>query len=158
MRNKRTWHPNFIIYMKLIVNHQSYSDMPHKLKGNGDIWWVSPSDKERAAWWDKKIHELGCVNRAEVARKIHPRELNGMKPCQICGKKLSIFYIYPNKNSLNKLNNIAPEFKFSPFKESIEEIVNTIVDALGTKGVESIKLVFNVPSEIQNKDSIRKFI
>ena len=58
MRNKRTWHPNFIKYMKFIVNHPNYSDMPNKFKGSGEIWWVSPSDKVRAAWWDRKIKEM----------------------------------------------------------------------------------------------------
>lgn len=158
MRNKRTWHPNFIKYMKFIVDHPNYSDMPHKLKSNGDFWWVSPSDKERAKWWDKKIIELGCVNRAEVARKIHPKELHGMKPCQICGKELSIFYIYPNKNSLKKLNDIVPEFEFLPFEESIEEIVNKIVEAKGDAGLQSIKASFDVPTHIQSKDSVIKFI
>jgi len=159
MRNKRVWHPNFIKYMKFIVNHPNYSDMPNKFKGNGEIWWVSPSDKIRAAWWDKKVKELHCVNRAEVARKIHPKELKGMKPCQICGKELSIFYIYPNKNTLRKLNDIAPEFKFSPFKEDVGEIVSTIVDAQGNKGLETIRTIFDVPLSIQNeKESVVKFI
>lgn len=158
MRNKRAWHPNFIKYMKFIVNHPNYSDMPHKFKGNGDIWWVSPSDKERAAWWDKKISQLSCLNRAEVARNIHPKELKGMKPCQICGKELSIFYIYPNKNSLNVLNNLAPELSFSPFKENIREIVDSISDIQGSKGLESVKQVFDVPVDVQGKESIIKFI
>ena len=159
MRNKRTWHPNFIKYMKFIVNHPNYSDMPNKFKGNGEMWWVSPSDKIRAAWWDKKIKELNCVNRADVARKIHPKELGGLKPCQICGKELSIFYIYPNKNALKKLNSIAPEFQFSSFKENIDEIVNTLVDSLGGKGISKVKNVFDVPNNVKDdKDSVINYI
>lgn len=158
MRNKRTWHPNFIEYMKLIVNHPNYSDMPHKFRENGDIWWVSPLDEERAAWWDNKIIELGCINRAEVARKIHPKELKGMKPCQICGKELSIFYIYPNKNSIKKLNDISPRFKFSLFTENIDEIVNTIMGSQGNKGLEVIKKIFAVPTNLQSKSSVIQFI
>lgn len=71
-REKRTWHPDFLEYMKFIVAHPNYADMPNKFKANGEINWVSPSDQKRAAWWDKKVKELGLVNRAEVARAIHP--------------------------------------------------------------------------------------
>ncbi len=100
MRNKKIWHPNFIRYMDFIVHHSNYADLPHKFRGTGEILWVSPSDKIRAQWWDQKKKQMNCPNRAEVARKIYPKELNGLKPCQICGKELSIFYIYPNKNTL----------------------------------------------------------
>ncbi len=145
--------------MKFIVANKNYAAMPHKFRTDGEILWVSPSDKLRAAWWDKKVKELGCVNRAEVARKIHPKELKGLKPCQICGKDLSIFYIYPNKNTLRKINSIAPEFQFFPFKEDVEEILNTLVNSLGDKGMAEIKSVFNVPANVNNdKESIAEFI
>lgn len=159
MRKKRTWHPNFIKYMEFIVHHTSYSDLPNKFRGNGEILWVSPSDKLRATWWDKKVRDLGCINRAEVARKIHPRELDGLKPCQICGKQLSIFYIYPNKNTLKKLNAIAPEFQFSPYTEDIDTIVNTILKAPGKDGLSAIKIAFDVPHDVkEEKDQILKYI
>jgi hypothetical protein len=86
-RKKRDWHPEFKEYMKFIVGHKNFIDMPNKFKPNGDIKWVSPSDSERGAWWDKKVKEFGLSNRADVARSIHPKELRGLKPCQICGKK-----------------------------------------------------------------------
>src|SRR3989339_42917 len=159
MRSKRTWHPNFIKYMKFIVNHPNYSDMPHKFKSNGDIWWVSPSDKERAAWWDKKTKALSCVNRAEVAREIHPKEIKGLKPCQICGKELSIFYIYPNKNTLRKLNIISPEFQFLPFKEDIDAITSVLIEALGEEGLQRLRATFDVPENInENRESFLKYI
>jgi len=145
--------------MKFIVAHKNYAEMPHKFKSDGQILWVSPSDKLRAAWWDKKIKELSCVNRAEVARKIHPKELKGFKPCQICGKELSIFYIYPNKNTLRKLNSITPEFQFSSFREDIEEILNTLVNSLGDKAIVEIRTIFNIPVNVQNdKESFVLFI
>lgn len=158
-RNNRTWHPNFIKYMKFIVTHKNYADMPHKFGADGKILWVSPSDKIRAEWWDKKVKELNCVNRAEVARKIHPQELKGYKPCQICGKELSIFYIYPNKNTLKKLNLVTPEFQFSPFKEDVEAISTTIIEALGDNGFKQLKSIFNIPDDCKNdKRSIVNFI
>jgi Alw26I/Eco31I/Esp3I family type II restriction endonuclease len=145
--------------MDFIVNHPNYKDMPNKFKPNGEINWVSPLDQVRAAWWDKKKLELHCSNRAEVARLIHPKELKGEKPCQICGKKLSIYYVYPNKNSLKKINSIAPEFQFSSFNEDITNIVSVLIDSLGKKGLDEIKNIFSVPDSISNdKDSIILFI
>lgn len=159
MRTKRKWHENFIKYMKFIVNHKNYLDLPNKFKGNGEILWVSPSDKVRATWWDSKKTELHCVNRAEVARKIHPKELKGLKPCQICGKELSIFYIYTNKNSLSKLNSITPKCKFAPFKENIDEIIDSLYNILGEKAFPLLKSVFNIPLNIRNeKCTIKQFI
>jgi len=136
--------------MDLIVHHKNYQDLPNKFRTNGNILWVSPSDKARALWWDKKIIELGCVNRAEVARKIHPKELDGFKPCQICGNKLSIFYVYPNKNSLKKLNEINPLIQFIPFKKTIDEIIITLDHSLGEKSLAIINTIFDVPTTAGN--------
>jgi len=159
MRNKRQWHPNFLKYMSFIIHHKNYSDLPNKFKKNGEIHWVSPSDKNRAGWWDKKIIELNCTNRAEVARKIHPKELGGLKPCQICGKNLNIFYVYPNKNSLKKINKIIPSIQFSPFKENIDEIINILFSFLKEEALIKIKIAFKVPSTVvNNKNDISLFI
>ncbi|KKQ77215.1 MAG: hypothetical protein UT00_C0017G0002 [Parcubacteria group bacterium GW2011_GWA1_38_7] len=146
-------------YMKFIVNNKNYSDMPNKFKSNGEIWWVSPSDKLRAAWWDKKVKELNCLDRAEVARKIHPKELKGRRPCQICGEELSIFYIYPNRNSLKKLNNITPEFQFSVYKETVDEIIDILFSSLGEQSYVILKEIFQIPQEItDDKIHISEFI
>ncbi|MEK7544090.1 MAG: restriction endonuclease [Patescibacteria group bacterium] len=148
MRNKRAWHPDFIKYMKFIVIHPNYSDMPNKFKSNGAIWWVSPSDEVRAKWWDAKKLELHCSNRAEVARKIHPKELHGLKPCQICGKEISIFYVYPNKITLAKLNLITAKVNFSPYEEDIDNIINTLVLNLGDDAFEPLARIFHIPANI----------
>jgi len=159
MRSKRTWHPDFVEYMKYIVGHENYMDLPNKFRGNGEILWVSPSDKKRAVWWDQKVKKLNCINRAEVARKIHPKELQGLKPCQICGKKLSIFYIYPNANSLKKLNVIKPQFQFTPFKEDIADIVGALTSTLNENGLNAIREAFDVPQSVgESKDKVVKYI
>ena len=101
-RQKRAWHPRFQEYMKFIVNHPNYAGMPHPYKDDGSIRWVvlanSDIGKERMAWWDKKRESLGIPREkgcwARVARAIHP---TGKKPCQICGKEMSLDYVYPNK-------------------------------------------------------------
>lgn len=159
MRTKRKWHEDFEEYMKFIVKHKNYKGLPNKFRDNGEILWVSPSDKKRAAWWDEKVKNLGLPNRAEVARTIHPKELNGMKPCQICGKKLSIHYIYPNVNSLKKLNSIKPEFQFSHFEENIDEIIDVLNSALKDEGLDAIRSAFDVSQkDASTKDKLIKYI
>lgn len=158
-RVKRAWHPAFIKYMGFIVNHPNYADMPNKYKANGEINWVSPSDKIRAAWWDSKKIELHCSNRAEVARRIHPKELHGFKPCQICGKELSIFYLYPNKLTLAKLNSINPKIVFEPYDEDIDKIIDRLVSVLGGIAFNSLVQIFHIPSDIKvESGSITSYI
>lgn len=159
MRNKRTWHPSFIDYENFIVKHKNYADMPNKFKPNGEISWVLPSDKLRGDWWDKKVKELNCSDRAEVARIIHPKELHGLKPCQICGRELSIFYVYPNKYTLKKLNSISTELLFEPFQKDVSQIVTEIVQAFDKKGSENIKLIFEIPPSVSDdSDSLIRYI
>ena len=57
-RHERTRYPEFLKYMKFIVSHPHYKDLPNKFKEDGEIRGVSPSDKERVAWWDKKINDI----------------------------------------------------------------------------------------------------
>jgi len=101
-RQKRTWHPKFVEYMKFIVAHPNYAGMPHPYKADGSIRWVvsanSDLGRQRMVWWDKKRESLGIPKEkgcwAKVARAIHP---TGKKSCQICGKEMSLDYVYPNK-------------------------------------------------------------
>ncbi len=152
-RQKREWHPDFRKYMKFIVEHPNYKDMPEPYKDDGTIKWVVSGNSElgvrRAKWWDKKVMELKLVNRAEVARSIHPKELNGLKPCQICGRKLIIFYIYPNKNTLRRIEKNA-KLKFNPYDKNIIEIFNLSDDKYKEKVFGIFRQVFKIPVEIAN--------
>jgi len=101
-RVKRGWHQNFKKYMKFIVEHPNYIGMPFLYKKDGEIRWVvtrnSEAGQARLKWWDSKRKELGLPKGdawiSKTARAIHP---TGEKPCQICGKIMSLDYIYPNK-------------------------------------------------------------
>lgn len=101
-RVKRDWHPNFKKYMKFIVEHPNYIGMPFLYKKDGEIRWVvtrnSEAGQARLKWWDSKRKELGLPKGdawiSKTARAIHP---TGEKPCQICGKIMSLDYVYPNK-------------------------------------------------------------
>lgn len=106
-RVKRDWHPAFRKYMKFIVEHPNYAGMPFLYKKDGSIRWVvtrgSEAGQARLKWWDNKRKELGLPKGdawiSKTARAIHPI---GEKPCQICGKVMSLDYVYPNKrNSLS---------------------------------------------------------
>lgn len=158
-RKDRNWHKNFIDYMKVIVNHKNYADMPKKFKEDGGIKWVSPSDKERAKWWDKRVKKMGLKNRAEVARAIHPKKLKGLKPCQICGREMSIFYIYPNKNTLKKILGITSEVQFKHYKTDIYAIFNDIYGAIGDDVYSAFTEIFDIPNSVsKDKDSYLDFI
>lgn len=146
-RNKRNWHPDFIEYMNIIVNHSNYEGMPEPFDENGNIKWVvagsSSLGKKRAKWWDDKVKKMQLKNRAEVARAIHPKELNGLKPCQICGKKLRIFYEYPNKNTVKKFEKITP-ITFPMCEHTILENYD-ILQTSGKNACFVMREVFDVP-------------
>lgn len=157
-REKRTWHPEFVRYMRFIVNHKNYRTMPNRFKSNGEIRWVSPSDKERAGWWDKKVSEMDLSNRAEVARVIHPKELEGLKPCQICGRKLSIFYIYPNKNVLKRIKKITG-VSLGLYDKDIYMIFDILSKRVGDNIFQALREIFDVPETIrEERNAFLKYI
>lgn len=102
MRNKRTWHPDFLKYMKFIVNHPNYRGIPFLYKKNGEISWIAARSSEiglaRLKWWDQQREKLGIPKDgawiSKTAKAIHP---TGHKPCQICGRTKKLDYVYPNK-------------------------------------------------------------
>ncbi|MDR0913430.1 MAG: HNH endonuclease [Methanobrevibacter sp.] len=155
VRNKRKWHPKFIEYTKFIAKHPNYNGIPEKYKNDGSVRWVvtgnSKLGKERAYWWDKQVKNLNVSNRAEVARKIHPKELNGMKPCQTCGKELSINYIYPNKNTLKKINELSP-ISFDSYDKSIIKIFKILKSIIGNNIYIKFREIFKIPSNINDDE------
>lgn len=153
-RNQRKWHKKFLQYMEYIVKHPNYKDMPNKFDDNGNIRWVRTgnSDPVLTKWWDDMVKKLKLNCRADVARYIHPKELKGMKPCQICGREMSIFYVYPNKNTLKKINELA---------ESNYEIydldVFQIFDDLYKKNSKTAKIIFQKIFKIPNNIDVNQY-
>lgn len=161
-RVKRSWHPDFVAYMKYIVEHKNYQGISDPYKEDGSIRWVVSGDtelgKERDKWWLQKVDELKVINKAEVARAIHPNELNGLKPCQICGKKLSIFYVYPNTNTLKKIEKLLEE-KYAPFDKTISEIIVEQYKIKGNDIYELLRELFDIPEELpQDIDAFVSYI
>ncbi|MBR2989568.1 hypothetical protein IKF40_01370 [Candidatus Saccharibacteria bacterium] len=105
----KNWHPNFIKYTEFIAAHPNYKGLPIERGLDGSLNWVvanktSTIRQGRIKWCENKARELGFKIEpgvyAKVMRKIHP---TGEKVCQVCGKKMSIFYHYPTVHLINKL-------------------------------------------------------
>lgn len=154
-RQVRVWHPNFVEYMKLIVEHPNYAGMPHPYKRDGSIRWVvtanSKVGRDRMGWWDNKREELNIEKlgpwRSKVAKAIHP---TGEKPCQICGRVMKIRYVYPTIRTISKLNSIEGlsfEFNHRDFL-AIEEIIDRIIRELGNRAFTELKEIFGLPAGV----------
>jgi Alw26I/Eco31I/Esp3I family type II restriction endonuclease len=144
--NKRQWHPNFILYTESIVKHSNYKGLFFERGADGRVKWVVAGKSEkgllRRSWWDEqcKINnikiEAGCYQK--IALKIHPTKKH---TCQICGKELSIEYIYPNKRTID---SIKKEFGITvaPYTEDIFQIVARLANS--QEGIEKVKRIFKI--------------
>lgn len=102
-KREKEWHKNFIKYAEFIVNHPNYQGLPIKRKEDGSLVWVAPKTTEigaaRKKWAEDKARELGYSIEAGVYAKVmlqvHPTK---EKVCHICGKTMSLYYIYANAN------------------------------------------------------------
>lgn len=140
-KNNRVWHKNFIKYTKYITKHPNYKGLLFKLSKDKNIKWVvtgkSENGKKRRDWWNIKCKENkikiepGCY--AKIAALIHPTKKH---VCQICGRSLSVKYIYPNKRMLNQIEKKF-NVEYEPFIKDIFEIIKELV---------------------KNKDDILKFV
>lgn len=151
-------HKNFVNYQNIIINNANYLTLPGKKNPDGNITWVKTEKNfpQRALWWDNKVKLLNVKSRSDVARLIHPKELNGYKPCSVCGKKLSIFYIYPNFNTLKKINKIST-YKFSAYEKDIFEIIN-IITLESKNNIFEIKKIFNIETNANDLNILTKII
>lgn len=134
-RKERSYHPKFLQYQKFIVNHENYKTLPNKFNSNGEITWVRVNDLERAKWWDELKKELKLPDRASVARRIHPPELNQLKPCQVCGTELNINYKYLNARIFESLRNEVPELGTNRFRFQYEDLIKFIL-ATNKSGID----------------------
>ena len=135
-KNHRDWHPNHIAYIEKIVDNENYLGLPpprRNKKNNRVVWMVANGSDEgqiRRAWWEQQCreHKLSVQkgNFAVVARIIHP---DGQHVCQCCGKSLSIFYDYPSKPTIKKLQAKLEKFAqigpVAPADYSIFEIIDS---------------------------------
>ena len=79
-REERKWHPRFLNYMKMIVNHPNYRGLRIETKADGTYSWIATAQSEvgkaRIAWCEAKAKELGFPIQAgvyaDVMLAIHP--------------------------------------------------------------------------------------
>ena len=138
-REKRVWHPEFMKYMRDIVNHPNYEGLPIAINKDGSYGWVATAKseigQERIRWCLEKADELGIPNQpgvyADVMLRIHPTK---WKVCQTCGNKMSLYYHYPNAKFLNGFNKT---FRSSfTVCDHIEDIWDTLLN----QGVPKVRL------------------
>ncbi len=141
MAEEKKWSEKFLEYEDFIVNHPNYKGLPITKGKDGKYSWIAPAHsetgKKRKKWADQKGNELGIMNNtdgfyAKVMFEIHPTKI---KPCQICGKSMSLYYHYPNANLLKALKKI---FGYDcDVYESIYDICNN----LKKKGISEKQII-----------------
>lgn len=167
---RRVWHPDFVAYAEMVVRAPAYEGMPDAIDEHGQIRWNAPSNRppgrwqdlhdRRLRWWEKKADEIGVARTgrgwaSEVAKRIHP---TGEKPCQTCGRVLSIRYVYPSARTLKKLNSALGEtekFEYENFL-TIFEIVPQFITVVGSKAYETLEALF--PELVGKTRSVESFL
>lgn len=165
-RGKFKAHPNYVIYMDMIVKHPNYSDMPGAVQENGKIVWQVSSGKstsfykhyqERVKWWvhkadSNKIRGTGnSDDRFSItARIIHP---TGYRACRLCGQDRNVGYFYSNQRLVNKLNKLTESSIFFKSKQPIADVLHLLESKLGKEKTE--KVIIEIFSE--RKDYFDKY-
>jgi Alw26I/Eco31I/Esp3I family type II restriction endonuclease len=144
----------FSEYQKFIVTHQNYRSLPNKTNQLGEITWVKVKDSARAKWWDQLKINMSHNDRASVARSIHPVELGGYKPCQICGRKMSIHAVYPDANKTKKIATQFPDLNLLHFDLEISEVATRVQELYGSKGLKKLGEIFDLIGEFSSSDNL----
>ncbi len=156
----RPWHPDFIAYMSVIANHPSYRGMPDAFVDGGRIQWEAPSNRKsgrfkdthvkRLRWWQAKAKEIGDDPNSprwisRTARAIHPTK---EKPCKMCGRVLSIRYLYPRKSlfdRIRKLSYIGTDYSLEALVP-ITDIVRQLVQDSGDQILRDLPALLRTSS------------
>jgi len=169
------WSVEFVKYMKAIVTHPVYANMPDAVNDDGKIQWEAPSNRsggkyqhthqKRRAWWQAKASEIGIDIQLDkwisrTAKTIHPtRE----KPCKRCGLILRITYAYPKARLMLRLKrHFGKDFSVSPL-ETIDEIIQRALDIHGEKTINEFSTILSttsikVPEFGDNADALMAWI
>jgi len=145
-RLKKYSSPEFIDYQRTIIEHPNYIGLDYA--GSWVKAGKSSAGKIRKKWADKKINDLNIVGSGVYAKlmyKIHPFK---EKPCQICGLKMSLDYIYPNKKFSDKLINVLNINKDEDY--TIKSIYDIFIDI---NPELNKKLTSLIRATLKNKDT-----
>jgi len=156
----QVWHPDFILYMEFIANHETYVGMPDAFTEDNKIQWEAPSNRssgkyrdthhKRREWWRRKALSIGIDPESakwlsRTARQIHPTL---KKPCKRCGRVMELRYIYPSNTLLQRLKKIGyvdENFPIEPF-ERITDLVTRLVEIFGDS------VLLNLPDLLQTSE------
>lgn len=136
---EKIWSKEFLQYMEFIKNHPNYKGLPIERKSDGSLAWIATAQsevgKKRKEWALKKAKELNIPDGpgvyAKVMFAIHPTK---EKVCQVCGKSMSLYYVYPNANLVK---SIKKNFEFQC--DTITSIYDVCHKLCKTKSEESVK-------------------
>jgi Alw26I/Eco31I/Esp3I family type II restriction endonuclease len=164
-REARKYSDEFIKYQQFIISNPAYAGMPMPEGKKDGIPWVSPATsslgKARTKWWDKQKADLvsrGLLKQdakiSDVARFIHPTKI---KPCQTCGKYLSIEYVYFNSNAIKKINPYFSEIHTDEFT-TLNECLDSIKVAYSKDGLlDFVNLFHLTPKSLSVFDIASEF-
>ena len=150
MREEKVWHPEFIEYCEDLILTKEFEEFPVSRNKDGRIGWVkakgSKEGKLRTEWWKSKASSLDLPTTgkwiSDVVKHIHPF---GKKPCQVCGKVMSIRYEYPTRTTIKSINkHLQAEFDYNEFK-SIFEIAQIVFLEHGQSGLHSLAQCLKIP-------------
>lgn len=158
--NKRENHPEFTKYQEFIVRNRNYQGLPYTRNINGSIRWVvtgkSEEGQQRKNWWIAKCEDFGIRVEAgafaKTAVAIHPTKIH---VCQICGRGLSVEYVYPNKNLLKKLE-LAFQIEYRAFDKDVFQIIDEL--AVNQENLEKLKDIFRIYEPIQTFKELKENI
>lgn len=97
------------------MSHANYVGLPEAKDSSGQIKWVttgkSALGQARKKWWLQKGEELkrkglslpAHAELSPICLLNHPTK---EKPCQTCGRQMSLEYVYPTKSTLKKINTV----------------------------------------------------
>jgi len=159
--NKRKWHPEFLKYTEEMVSHPNYQGLYFGRKPDHSVKWVvtgkSELGQKRRNWWNTQCEingieiEAGCYQK--IALKIHPTKTH---VCQICGVKLSLEYVYPNKNTI-KFFEREFDVSITPFDKTIFQIIDEKIKT--SSDLEKIKIFFKITeSKIISNEPLKLYI
>lgn len=134
-REKKQYSKEFIEYQEYIARNENYKGIPFKRKPDGSVVWLAPKQTEigrgRIEWARERAIELGINTNedgwmAKVMYEVHPTKI---KPCQTCGRLLSLNYVYASKAFIKA---IYKEFDFIDDDYEITETtdINQIIKIL----------------------------
>jgi len=74
---KKEWHPNFLKYMKKIIEHPNYKGLSIKQKENGEYSWIATKNdiigKKRVEWAKLKASNRdGNTDSKEIEIRVDP--------------------------------------------------------------------------------------